>query len=80
MTIAEFKRFADENNIVPVSTEIYSKMIEDSVNYAKLKIDIDAIRAEIADYKDDKVIHEERNEMIDIVLEIIDKYTKGEHT
>jgi len=80
MTLAEFKRFADENNIVPVSTEIYSKMIEDSVNYAKLKIDIDAIRAEIADYKDDKVIHEERNEMIDIVLEIIDKYTKGEHT
>ena len=40
-------------------------------------IDIDAIRQEIADYKDDKVIHAERNEMIDIVLEIIDKHTKG---
>ena len=32
------------------------------------------IRAEIAEYKDDKIIHYERNEMIDIVLGIIDKY------
>lgn len=35
---------------------------------------IEQIRAEIAEYKDDKVIHAERNEMIDIVLEILDKY------
>ena len=35
---------------------------------------LDKIRAEIAEYKDDKVIHAERNEMIDIVLEILDKY------
>ena len=35
---------------------------------------INNIRAEISEYKDDKVIHAERNEMIDIVLEIIDKY------
>lgn len=35
---------------------------------------LDKIRAEIAEYKDDKVIHAERNEMIDIALEIIDKY------
>jgi len=35
---------------------------------------IDKIRAEIAEYKDDKVIHAEQNEMIDIVLEILDKY------
>jgi len=32
------------------------------------------IRAEIAEYKDDKIIHAEQNEMIDIVLEILDKY------
>ena len=38
---------------------------------------LEQIRAEIASYKDDKVIHEERNEMIDIVLEIIDRYVKG---
>ena len=37
MTLTEFKKFADENNIVPVSTEIYSKMISDSVKYAKIK-------------------------------------------
>lgn len=37
---------------------------------------LDKIRAEIAEYKDDKIIHAERNEMIDIVLEIIDKYRK----
>ena len=35
------------------------------------------IRAEIAAYKDDKIIHAERNEMIDIMLEIIDRNTKG---
>ena len=35
---------------------------------------IEDIKAEISEYKDDKIIHAERNEMIDIVLEIIDKY------
>ena len=42
----------------------------------RLQNAIDGIRAEISEYKDDKVIHAERNEMIDIVLEIIDKYRK----
>ena len=41
---------------------------------------IEDIKAEIAEYKDDKVIHAERNEMIDIVLDIIDKHTKGADT
>jgi len=43
---------------------------------------LDKIRAEIAEYKDDKIIHAERNEMIDIVLDIIDKYkaeSEGKH-
>lgn len=35
---------------------------------------LDKIRDEIAEYKDDKAIHDERNEIIDIVLDIIDKY------
>ena len=39
---------------------------------------IEDIKNEIAEYKDDKVIHAERNEMIDIVLEIISKHTKGD--
>lgn len=38
---------------------------------------LDSIRAEILEYKDDKIIHAERNEMIDIMVEIIDKYRKG---
>lgn len=43
--------------------------------YNKGKVDVlDRIRAEIVEYKDDKIIHAERNEMIDTVLEIIDKY------
>ena len=39
---------------------------------------IENIKADIAEYKDDKVIHAERNEMIDIVLQIIDKHTRGD--
>lgn len=35
------------------------------------------IRQEIADYKDDKIIHAEQNEMIDIMLDIIDKYIQN---
>lgn len=38
---------------------------------------LDDLRAEISEYKDDMIIHAERNETIDIVLGIIDKY-KGE--
>ena len=41
---------------------------------------IEDIKADISEYKDDKVIHAERNEMIDIVLDIIDKHTKGADT
>ena len=43
----------------------------------RLQNAIDKIRAEIAEYKDDKIIHAERNEMIDIVLEIIDKHLEN---
>ena len=43
----------------------------------RLQNAIDKIRAEIAEYKDDKIIHAEQNEMIDIALEIIDKHIKG---
>ena len=39
-----------------------------------IKCDIEDIKAEIEEYKDDKVIHAERNEMIDIVLDIIKKH------
>ena len=38
---------------------------------------LDDVKAEITTYKDNKVIHAERNEMIDIVFEIIDKHISG---
>ncbi len=38
---------------------------------------LDKIRAEISEYKDNKIIHAERNEMIDIMLALIDKYRNG---
>lgn len=56
MTLTEFKRFADENNIVPVSTEIYSQMISDSVKYAKMKEILQEIRQEIVGFRDDAEI------------------------
>lgn len=62
-----------------VETLIYgverlTKDVKASAEYHRLVLE--QIKAEIASYKDDKVIHAERNEMIDIVLEIIDKYKK----
>ena len=39
---------------------------------------IEDIKAEISEYKDDKIIHTEQNEMIDIVLEIIDRHLGSE--
>ena len=66
----DFKRYCTENNYVPLTTEMYSQAI-------KAMDALEQIRQEIAEYKDNKDIHAERNEMIDICLEIIDKY-KGE--
>ena len=39
---------------------------------------IEDIKADILSYKDDKIIHAEQNEMIDIVLEIIDRHLGSE--
>ena len=41
-------------------------------------IPLDDIKTDILSYKDDKIIHAETNEMIDIVLEIIDEHCGGE--
>lgn len=74
MTLTEFKRFADENNIVPVSKEIYSQMISDSVKYAKIKEVLQEIRQEIDKYLYNNDFGTEyRND----IQRIIDKYTKG---
>ena len=44
------------------------------MSFCPIKCDIEDIKAEISEYKDDKVIHAERNEMIDIMLDIINKH------
>lgn len=74
MTLTEFKRFANENNIVPVPTEIYSQMISNSVKYAKMKKVLQEIRYEIDKWHHltDKAF----NDGIDTALEIIDKHIK----
>ena len=74
MTLTEFKRFANENNIVPVPTEIYSQMISNSVKYSKMKKVLQEIRQEIDKWHHltDKAF----NDGIDTALEIIDKHIK----
>ena len=49
------------------------KVIKQEVNEV-----LNKIKAEIVEYKDDKIIHAERNEMIDIVLDVIDKHIGGQ--
>ncbi len=41
---------------------------------------IEDIKAEIAEYKDDKIIHLERNEMVDTALKIIDRHISGKES
>ena len=53
------------------------KFTEALTDILEQELNLDEIRAEIAEYKDDKIIHAEQNEMIDIVLEIIDKHIEG---
>ena len=51
-----------------------SENIDECINNVPTVDVLDKIRAEISEYKDNKIIHAERNELIDIVLDIIDKY------
>ena len=51
------------------------KVANGKPDFCPIKCDIEDIKTEIAEYKDDK----ERNEMIDIVLEIIDRHCGKEH-
>ena len=66
-----FERELRNTSINDVSLADYVKK-----NYVPMSV-IEDIKTEIAEYKDDKVIHAERNEMIDIVLQIIDKHISG---
>ena len=69
----ELSTYIRETGINEMPYEYATKAIDDAPTVDVL----DNLRAEIAEYKDDQIIHAERNDMIDIVLEIIDKY-KGE--
>jgi len=64
----------NDKRIYP-NTVVFKGTDDNEITYINERV-IEQIRAEISEYKDDKIIHAERNEMIDIVLEIIDKYTK----
>lgn len=55
----------------------YFGTVESEINDSVPIEALQEIRKEILDYKDDKTIHAERNEMIDIALEIIDKHLEG---
>ena len=64
-----------EQDTVPFDFELYQAGLMDM---PKGMIEVlEDIKAEISKYKDDKVIHAERNEMIDIVLDIINKHIGG---
>lgn len=70
------KKIRHWNYNATTSTPTFSFVTEEDIDYMPTVCDIEQIRAEIADYKDDKIIHAECNEMIDIMLEIIDKHKK----
>ena len=57
-----------------ISNEAYKQIMIAAQDENEVGDVLNKIKAEIVEYKDDKVIHYERNEMIDIVLGIIDKY------
>ena len=67
-----------KSDMVGVGRKLINDIYNSKADFCPIKCDIEDIKAEISEYKDDKVIHAERNEMIDIVLEIISKHTKGD--
>ena len=56
------------------------QMADDDEVALRLFKDIKDIRSEIAWHKDDKIIHLERNEMVDTALEIIDRHISGKES
>ena len=73
MTLSEYEQYAKEHDIVPVSADIYQKMISDSVMLAKYKEVLREIRQKIDGLRYDHLIGNVSNyAVIDVVLEIID--------
>lgn len=79
MTLSEFEQYAKEHGIVPVSTDIYQKMISDSVMLAKRKEVLQEIRQKIDGLRYDHLIGNVSNyAVIDTALEIIDAHIAEE--
>lgn len=79
MTLSEFEQYAKEHGIVPVSTDIYQKMISDSVMLAKRKEILQEIRQKIDGLRYDHLIGNVSNyAVIDTALEIIDAHIAEE--
>ena len=75
MTLSEFEKYAKEHGIVPVSINIYQKMISDSVMLAKRKEVLQEIRQKIDGLRYDHLIGNVSNyAVIDTALEIIDAH------
>ena len=79
MTLSEFEKYAKEHGIVPVSTDIYQKMISDSVMLSKRKEVLQEIRQKIDGLRYDHLIGNVSNyAVIDTALEIIDAHIAEE--
>lgn len=75
MTLSEFEKYAKDHGIVPVSINLYQKMISDSVMLAKRKEVLQEIRQKIDGLRYDHLIGNVSNyAVIDTVLEIIDAH------
>lgn len=79
MKLSEFEQYAKEHGIVPVSINIYQKMISDSVMLAKRKEVLQEIRQKIDGLRYDHLIGNVSNyAVIDTALEIIDAHIAEE--
>lgn len=74
MTLSEFEQYAKEHGIVPVSTDIYQKMISDSVMLAKRKEVLQEIRQEIEKKRNDICITFQGEQAYRYCLDVIDKH------
>ena len=74
MTLSEFEQYAHEHNIVPVSADIYQKMISDSVMLAKYKEVLQEIRQEIEKKMKDICTTFQGEQAYRYCLDVIDKH------
>lgn len=74
MKLSEFEPYAKEHGIVPVSINIYQKMISDSVMLAKRKEVLQEIRQEIEKKRNDICTTFQKEQAYRYCLDVIDKH------